>query len=190
MESATTDSTTYDERFLISVSENMPSLEECTNFVNDPTCGAISTFVGITRDNFQGKRVLKLSYEGYVPMAEKQLRILCMDAISPNNYPTVKKIAAVHVLGDCPVGHASVILAVSSPHRTEAIHCCEYLINELKARIPIWKLETYEEVSPNGETGTTTTSSVWKENIEWKQGKQQRVMKKVEQEETTTTTTT
>ena len=172
-----------ERRFLISVSESMPSLEECTNFVNDPTCGAISTFVGITRDNFQGKRVLKLSYEGYVPMAEKQLRILCMDAISPNKYPTVKKIAAVHVLGDCPVGQASVILAVSSPHRAEAIHCCEYLINELKARIPIWKLETYEEqVSPNGENGaSSTTSSVWKENIEWKQGKQQRVMKKVEE---------
>ena len=49
------------------------SLEECTKFVSQPSCGAISTFLGITRDNFDNKTVTKLSYEGYVPMAEKEL---------------------------------------------------------------------------------------------------------------------
>jgi molybdopterin synthase catalytic subunit len=153
--------------YLIRVSEQIPSLQECYSFVGaDPSCGAVATFVGITRNNYKGKVVTKLSYEGYVPMAEKELAKLCDDAIA--KYPSTAKIAAVHILGDCPVGEASVILAASSPHRKEAINCIEFLIDELKARIPIWKLEVYQG----------DEKSVWKENIEWHEGKQRRVMVK------------
>lgn len=153
--------------YLIKVSEDMPTLQECYDFVSvDSSCGAVSTFAGITRNNFQGKIVTKLSYEGYVPMAEKELKKICDDATT--KFPTVAKIAAVHILGDCPVGHASVILCCASPHRTESIHCCEYLIDELKARIPIWKLEVYEG----------DDESVWKENVEWHEGKRCRFMVK------------
>ena len=153
------------DNFLIKVSEKIPSLEECTCFVSDPSCGAISTFTGVTRNNFQGKTVKKLSYEGYVPMAEKELRKICIEATE--KYPSIVKIAAVHILGDCPVETASVILCASSPHRKDAMHCIEFLIDELKARVPIWKREVYQE--GDGQ-------SVWKENIEWVQGKQRRVM--------------
>jgi molybdopterin synthase catalytic subunit len=163
------DSIIDNTRYLIKVSEDIPSLEECASFVSDPSCGAISTFTGITRNNFQGKQVLKLSYEGYVPMAERELRKICNEAIQ--KYPSIVKIAAVHILGDCPVQAASVILCASSPHRKEAMRCIEFLIDELKARVPIWKREVYQE--GDGE-------SVWKENIEWFQGKQQRVMIKAD----------
>lgn len=157
----------FDEKHLICVSERIPSLQECYDFVCDDSCGAVASFVGTTRDNFNGKKVLKLEYEGYIPMAEKELYKLCsQDARTA--YPSVEKIAAVHVIGECPVGQPSVILAVSSPHRKEALHCVEYLIDELKARIPIWKLEVYE-----GDEG-----SVWKENVEWHEGRQRRVMKR------------
>ena len=153
--------------FLIKVSEDLPTLEECYNFcAAEPSCGAVSTFVGITRDNFQGKTVKKLSYEGYVPMAEKELMKLCRDATQ--KFPSVRRIAAVHILGDCPVSKASVILAAASPHRKDSIDCSEYLINELKARIPIWKLEVYEG----------DEEAVWKENIEWHEGKKRRIMVK------------
>ena len=146
------------DRFLVRVSEDLPSLDDCYQFVvaNAGGSGAVSTFVGITRDNFQGKTVAKLSYEGYVPMAEKELLKLCHDTCQ--KYASVQKIAAVHILGDCPVGHASVILAASSPHRREAMHATEFLIDELKRRIPIWKREVYE--------GDDGNSSVWKENAE------------------------
>lgn len=153
-EPTTAPSIPNDSAFLIKVSEDLPTLQTCYDFVVDGPCGAVSTFVGITRDNFQGKKVAKLSYEGYVPMAEKELIKLCRDACA--KYNSVQKIAAVHILGDCPVGKASVILAASSPHRREAMHCTEYLIDELKRRIPIWKREVYE-----GDEG-----SVWKENAE------------------------
>lgn len=159
---------------MIQVSHNLPSLEECNDFCRDEKCGAISSFVGITRDNFQGKNVTKLSYEGYVPMAEKELLKLCHDAST--EYPSVAKIAAVHILGDCPVGQASVILVASSPHRKDGMHCVEYLIDELKARIPIWKREVYQG----------DEDSVWKENIEWHQGKKQRVMVKEQSDDTST----
>lgn len=153
-------------KYLIRVSEHLPSLEECHTFCSHPACGAISSFAGITRDNFDGKIVTKLSYEGYVPMAEKELRKLCDDTCI--KYPSIQKIAAVHILGDCPVGAASVILVCSSPHRRDALHGVEFLIDELKARIPIWKREVYE-----GDQGST-----WKENVEWNQGEPTRVMVK------------
>jgi molybdopterin synthase catalytic subunit len=166
MESSSSHADSY-AKYFIQVSEDLPTLQECYDFVNDPGCGAVSTFVGTTRDNFQGKKVTKLSYEGYVPMAEKELRKICDDATEKYS---VSKIAAVHILGDCPVGKASVILACSSPHRRDALRCCEYLIDELKARVPVWKREVYEG-----------DSSVWKENVEWSEGKRQRVMLKSDQ---------
>eukprot|EP01083_Nonionella_stella_P000823 2359_1 len=159
-----------DGKYLIKVCEQLPDLQECSTFVSDPTCGAISTFVGITRNNFQQKKVIKLSYEGYVPMAEKELKKLCIEA--NEKYTSIVKIAAVHILGDCPVEAASVILCASSPHRRDAMHCVEYLIDELKARVPIWKREVYED-------GDIT--SVWKENVEWHQGKQRRIMVKADE---------
>ena len=156
-----------EERYLIKVSEHIPTVQECYDFAgNDPSCGAVATFVGTTRNNFNGKIVKKLSYEGYVPMAEKELRKLCDD--TSQKFCGVKRIAAVHILGDCPVGKPSVILAASSPHRRESIRSIEYLIDELKARIPIWKLEVYEG----------DEESVWKENVEWHEGKQRRIMVK------------
>lgn len=155
-----------DDRFLIKVSECMPSLSECTQFVSLPSCGAISSFIGITRDNFQGKRVLKLSYEGYISMAERELEKICLEATQ--KFLSIARIAIVHILGDCPVGAASVMIFASSLYRREAMESVQFLIDELKARIPIWKCEVYKG----------DEASVWKENVEWYKGKQTRIMVK------------
>ena len=153
--------------FLVQVSETLPSLDAIHKFLSSsPGCGAISTFAGMTRDNFDGKRVNHLSYEGYTPMAIKELKSLCHDA--KKKYATVDKVVAVHILGDCPVGNASVIVGCNSPHRREAIRCTEYLIDELKGRVPIWKKEIYDG----------DEESVWKENVEWHEGRRRRVMVK------------
>jgi len=90
-------------------------------------------------------------------MAKSTLQKLCNEASKKYQ---VHKIAVVHILGDCPVGQASVTICVSSVHRKSSIECTEFLINELKSNVPIWKKEVYEE------------GSAWKENIEWKQGKE------------------
>ncbi len=104
-------------------------------------------------------------------MATATLHSLCNDAKS--KYPTVDKIVAVHVLGQCNVGETSVIVGCNAPHRKEALQCAEYLIDELKARVPIWKKEIYEEDDESGNGG-----GVWKENVEWHEGRRCRVMVK------------
>jgi molybdopterin synthase catalytic subunit len=161
-----TSSSSSSSNYLIQVSETLPSHYEIQQFLTASNCGAISTFTGITRDNFAAKKVTALSYEGYIPMAIKELTNLCRDA--HKKYPHVAKMVAVHILGDCPVGEASVVVGSSSPHRREAIACTEYLIDELKGRVPIWKKEIYEG----------DEQSVWKENVEWKDGRRRRVMVK------------
>mmetsp|Transcript_11055 Transcript_11055/g.33157 ORF Transcript_11055/g.33157 Transcript_11055/m.33157 type:complete len:164 (-) Transcript_11055:781-1272(-) len=119
--------------------------------VEDPTAGAIATFLGVTRDNFHGKRVVQLQYEAYVPMARKVMLDICEQA---GRRWDIKRIALAHKTGDCGVGHTSVIVAVSSAHRAPALEACHWVIDELKATVPIWKKEVYE----GGE--------VWKENAE------------------------
>ena len=155
-----------DEAYWIEVTEDIPSVQACYDFAaSDPSCGGVASFVGITRDNFNGRQVQKLSYEGYVPMAVKELRKLCDKA--KELFPSVQKMVAVHILGDCPVGKASVVLVAASPHRRDALGCVGFMIDELKATVPIWKLEVYED------------DSQWKENVEWHDGEQRRVMVRV-----------
>ncbi|EIE19675.1 Molybdopterin biosynthesis MoaE [Coccomyxa subellipsoidea C-169] len=126
-------------------------LNKYVGFVEDNGSGAIATFMGVTRDNFDGKKVLSLSYEAYVPMAEKEMQVICRKA---HDKWDLKKMAVAHRIGHVGVGEPSVIIAVSSAHRREALEACHWAIDELKATVPIWKKELYE----GGE--------VWKENSE------------------------
>lgn len=114
--------------------------------------GAVATFVGTTRDTFGGRRVVRLEYEAYEPMAEKELRALCA---AVRGRWKVEAVAVLHRLGVVEVGRASVVVAVSSVHRREALEAVHWAIDELKARVPIWKREVYED------------GSEWKQNAEF-----------------------
>merc|ERR1712178_416981 len=113
--------------------------------------GAISLFVGTTRDNFEGKTVLRLEYEAYEEMAQKEMLKLC--ATTRERFP-VHHVVMHHRLGVVPVGEASVIIAISSSHRREAIEAVHFAINALKATVLIWKKELYDEEG----------DAAWKEN--------------------------
>jgi len=119
--------------------------------------GATSIFVGTTRDNFDGKIVLKLEYEAYEPMAVKQLNILCSEV--REKWPDVSKIIIEHRLGEVKVTEASVVIAISAPHRKDSLEAVDFCIDRLKEKVPIWKKEKYAD---GGEA--------WKENKEccWK----------------------
>lgn len=104
-----------------------------------------------------GKKVVRLEYEGYIPMAKSELLRVASNMRA--KWPGVVGIAIVHRLGVVQVKEASVIVAVSSPHRRDALEACAYGIDTLKATVPIWKSEQYEG-----------DSRVWKENAEWKGG--------------------
>ncbi|XP_076885060.1 molybdopterin synthase catalytic subunit-like [Bidens hawaiensis] len=133
--------------------ENNPiDINKYTNYVHSPKCGAIATFYGNTRDTFDGKTVVELRYEAYVPMAIRCLKSICSQARSLWD---VNTIAVAHRLGPVSVGETSVFVAVSSVHRVNALDACKFVIDEIKASVPIWKKEVYS----NGE--------VWKENTEF-----------------------
>ncbi|XP_072613038.1 molybdopterin synthase catalytic subunit isoform X4 [Vulpes vulpes] len=112
------------------------SVDEVSQLVISPLCGAVSLFVGTTRNNFEGKKVISLEYEAYLPMAENEIRKICSDI--RQKWP-VKHIAVFHRLGLVPVSEASVIIAVSSVHRASSLQAVSYAIDTLKAKVPIWK---------------------------------------------------
>ncbi len=121
---------------------NQPiDLNELVLFVTDPEAGAIATFVGTTRNNNEGRKVIGLDYEAYPEMAEKELARIGEDA--KKQWP-ICRMAIVHRLGPVKIGEASVIIAVSSAHRDAAFAACRYAIEEIKKTVPIWKKEVFE----------------------------------------------
>jgi len=90
--------------------------------VTAPSTGATSLFVGTTRDNFEGKEVVRLEYEAYEGMARKQLLAICQELRT--KWPDLHSIAIHHRLGLVEVTQASVVIAISSPHRKDALQVC------------------------------------------------------------------
>lgn len=114
--------------------------------VERPSVGAAVLFVGLVRDLNEGRPVSGLRYEAYAPMAEKLLREIAEAAAA--RVPAergVPGVAIEHRVGELAVGDASVVIAFASPHRAEAFDGCRYLIEEIKARLPIWKEEQYAD---------------------------------------------
>lgn len=140
----------------VDITENKINLEKLTSIVTSPSCGAVSVFIGTTRDNFNGKIVRLLEYEAYIPMAKKKMLEVCQQI---RDKWKVENIAMEHRIGVVPVTEASIIIVVSSPHRKESLEAVHYAIDTVKAVVPIWKKEIYED-----------QSSEWKENKEcfWK----------------------
>ncbi len=103
--------------------------------------GAVVTFVGTTRDHHEGRRVTRLEYEAFVPMALRELERI---AVTAREQWPVEAVAVVHRIGVVPVGEASVVIAVSAAHRDAAFTACRFVIDRLKQVVPIWKKEHYE----------------------------------------------
>lgn len=129
------------------------NVQEITDIVSAASCGAISLFIGTTRNNFEGKSVINLQYEAYESMGLKAMEKICNDI--RKQWCDVENIAIYHRLGEVPIKEPSVIIAISSPHRDDALKATEYCINSLKKSVPIWKKEVYAE-----------NDSTWKENKE------------------------
>jgi molybdopterin synthase catalytic subunit len=107
-----------------------------------PADGALATFVGVVRDNQDGRAVLGLEYEAHEDMAERQLARLIEEA--RHRWP-VSSVALRHRLGALGIGEVSVAIAVAAPHRNEALEACRWLIDTLKAQVPIFKKERYAD---------------------------------------------
>jgi molybdopterin synthase catalytic subunit len=104
--------------------------------------GAVVVFDGIVRNNSRGRVTLYLDYEAYEEMAQNQLRELAQKA---REHFGVRHVAIVHRLGRLFVGETSVLIVVASAHRASAFDACRWLIDTLKATVPIWKKETFAD---------------------------------------------
>jgi len=109
--------------------------------VEDERAGAIATFQGTVRRQSRGRTVIALEYEAYSGMAEK---VMAEIAAGVRGRYDLCEVAITHRTGRCEVGEVSVAIAVSAPHRQDALGACKDVIDELKERVPLWKKELYE----------------------------------------------
>lgn len=155
-------------RLFVALGRDPISSDALTEAVAHPSAGAITSFLGVVRDQHQGKAVRHLEYEAYEAMAEKELRRVGEELLA--KFPEVLRLALVHRFGDLAIGEASVGVAVATAHRRLSFEVCQAGIDTVKERVPIWKREHYEsgEIAwvrademgyREGETGFDPTSS-------------------------------
>ncbi|MCW5827993.1 MAG: molybdenum cofactor biosynthesis protein MoaE [Deltaproteobacteria bacterium] len=118
------------------------SVDRLAAEVVTPEAGAVATFLGVVRNHHEGRGVLRLYYESMPGMAEK-----VMDEIEAETVRrfVVTRCRIEHRVGDLAIGEASVAIAVSSPHRADAIRACHWAIDTLKQTVPIWKKEYFAD---------------------------------------------
>ena len=127
-----------DDIFLL-VREPIQS-RELMESLKAPEDGAVVVFDGFVRNSFNGQRTLYLEYEAYEPMAYAKMREI---GAQIREKFKIHRLAIIHRLGRLEIGDTSVLIAVSSPHRTAAFDACRYAIDTLKRAVPIWKKEYF-----------------------------------------------
>ncbi len=140
----------------IRLSETATQIAEAETFVLDDQCGAVATFVGVTRRDKVPDRgeVMALEFEAHVSLAEAVLFQIVEEHRLSN--PDLRHVFIHHRMGTVAVGEGNVVIAVSSPHRTSAFRALEAIMSGLKAKAPIWKKELF-----------TDKSYRWQENAEF-----------------------
>ena len=129
---------------MIELTYDVLDIERVTSLVQKDTNGAVVTFLGTTRNDFQGRRVLTLEYEAFEEMAVKKLEEIRREI---QGEFSIEDIAISHRIGTVPIGEVSLVVAVASPHRVEAFHACHRAVDRLKETVPIWKKEVFEDGS-------------------------------------------
>jgi molybdenum cofactor biosynthesis protein MoaC len=123
---------------LVALRDASPSLDEAIASVKHPGAGAICAFLGVVRDRNEGRHVVRLEYEAYPAMAVAEMKRIAEELAA--ELPGTR-LAVVHRTGSLAVGDVAVVCAASAPHRAEAYRACRALIDQVKARVPIWKRE-------------------------------------------------
>ena len=124
------------------LSDEPLSLDRVVDEVRDEQAGAIATFTGTTRIASRGRTVTHLDYEAYEGMAE---RVMAEIAEGLQSRYELSAVAIHHRVGRVGIGETSVVIAVSAPHRRDALAACKDVIDELKERVPLWKKEVYSD---------------------------------------------
>lgn len=124
------------------LTEELP-IEEVRRWATVPQCGAVVVFTGVVRDHSEDRvGVTGLTYEAYEEAVLPRLEAVAADA--RRRWPEIVRVGLHHRLGDVALGDPTVVVAVSSPHRTEAFEAARFCIDTLKETVPIWKREHWE----------------------------------------------
>lgn len=123
------------------VTEEAVSVQEMARLVADERCGAVVTFDGVVRNHDEGRGVQRLAYTAH-PSAQQVMDEVLADVTG--RFPDVI-IAAAHRYGPLSIGDCALACAVAAPHRKRAFEACDVLVDEVKARLPIWKEQHFDD---------------------------------------------
>lgn len=127
---------------MFQITSNIINPASIRDLVLDPAAGGFCSFEGWVRDHHQGRAVLRLEYEAYQALAEKEgTRII---AETEEKFD-ILHAACVHRVGLLEIGEMAVYVCVSSAHRDAAFEACRWIIDEIKSRVPIWKKEFFAD---------------------------------------------
>lgn len=106
----------------------------------DPSCGALVAFEGLVRNHHEGREVTQLRYTHHPVLAPREGELIVAETLE--KFP-ITNVIAIHRIGTLEIGECAVVTLTTSPHREEAFAANRYLIDSIKARVPIWKEESY-----------------------------------------------
>ena len=118
-------------------------IQELSKLVANPESGAVVTFCGDVRDHDGGKEVASLLYEIH-PSAPEQIKLITQSVIGRFE---IEKVAVAHRYGDIAIGETAFAVAVSAAHRQAAFDACSAIVDEVKAKLPIWKHQKFTDGS-------------------------------------------
>jgi molybdopterin synthase catalytic subunit len=126
----------------VHISTAIINIQSSIDWIMSPESGGIDIFIGTVRNATKGKKVTRLEFEAYEPMAIAELKKIAEQAYE--QWP-VQKVLIHHRTGILEVGEVPVLIAVSAAHRAAAFEACRFIIDTLKQTVPIWKKEIFED---------------------------------------------
>lgn len=127
---------------MIKITEKPIDIQKVIDATSSLGAGAVNVFIGTVRNTAHGKNVVWLEYECYESMAVVEIRRIIDEA--SQRWPLLGT-AVSHRVGTLKPGEVSVVIAVSAPHRKDSFEACQFIINSLKEKVPIWKKEIFED---------------------------------------------
>ena len=126
----------------VKISEEKINPKDSYDDVVDPGVGGTVQFLGTVRNQTKGKKVLRLEFEAYEPMAIKEMNKIAETIVAQWS---ATHVSIHHRIGTLEIKDIAVIISVATPHRKAAFEACQYAIDTLKDRVPIWKKEIFED---------------------------------------------
>lgn len=127
---------------MIKITEKPIDVQKVIDTASSLGAGAVNVFIGTVRNNAHNKNVLWLEYEAYETMAVAEIRKIIEDA--SHRWPLLGW-AVSHRIGTLRPGEVAVVVAISTPHRKDSFDACQYIMDTIKEKAPIWKKEVFED---------------------------------------------